>query len=203
MLEHVGYDGDQRAKHCRNLPLLEAALRREPDDVYNWRHLGEVRLGLGDEAGGEAAIRRAIELARARQPPHEVGRIAYAELLSLLAARDDDAIAVAEEAVALYPHDWQLRWLRARAAARAGRHDAALADLDRLVAVRLGELSDLAAYDRGIFGAAAQELRGLCLFRLGRYAESAAAYGSAAQELPGEQGLRAKRDLARALAGRR
>jgi glycosyltransferase involved in cell wall biosynthesis len=59
-LDHVGYDGDQRAKHGRNLPLLEEQLRREPGNVYNWRHLGQVLGALARYAEADAALARAV-----------------------------------------------------------------------------------------------------------------------------------------------
>jgi hypothetical protein len=42
LLEHIGYDGPQERKHRRNLPMLRAELARQPDDVYNWHHLGRI-----------------------------------------------------------------------------------------------------------------------------------------------------------------
>src|SRR5437016_3598694 len=40
VLDHVGYEGDQTHKHERNLPLLRAQLEVEPDNIFNWTHLG-------------------------------------------------------------------------------------------------------------------------------------------------------------------
>jgi tetratricopeptide (TPR) repeat protein len=199
-LEHVGYDGDQAAKHRRNLPLLEAQLARDPSDIYNWHHLGHIRLALGEEAEGEAALRRALELALCEDPPHEHGRLAYSSLLTLLAARGDDTRQLADEALRRYPHDWALIALRAEARVRAGAWEAALEDLDRLVAVDPDGVLDAAAYDRALFGHRAQASRGLCLFRLGRYADAAEAYATAETELGGSEELRVKRELAAARA---
>lgn len=200
-LEHLGYDGEQAAKHRRNLPLLEAQLERDPGDVYNWHHLGHIRAVLGEYVRGEAALRRALALALSRDPPDEHGRLAYGSLLALHAAQGRDTRQLADEATARYPQDWALLQLRAEARVRAGDWEAALADLDLLIAVDPDRLIDFAAYDRDIFGHRAQASRGLCLFRLGRYADAAAAYGAAARERPDDDELRVKRQLAVARAG--
>jgi tetratricopeptide (TPR) repeat protein len=199
-LAHVGYDGDQAAKHRRNLPLLEAQLDRDPNDIYNWHHLGLISVALGDYARGEAAYRRALELALSRDPPETRGRLAYSSLLVLLMARGEDTRELAEEAIRHYPQDWALVWHRAQAHSFAGDWEAALADLDRLVALDPDAIVDHAAYERSIFGDQAQAARGLCLFKLGRYDESEAAYAAAERELPGTEELRVKRQLAAARA---
>ena len=52
-LDHVGYEGDQRRKLGRNIPLLRDYLAREPTRIYCWWHLGDMLLLAGDEAGAE------------------------------------------------------------------------------------------------------------------------------------------------------
>jgi hypothetical protein len=56
------------------------------------------------------------------------------------------------------------------------------------------------AYDASIFGANAHAALGLCAFRLGRFAESAAHYARAETLAPGEAALRIKRMFAQARA---
>lgn len=199
-LAHVGYDGDQGAKHLRNLPLLEAQLEHDPGDIYNWHHLGLITVALGDDARGERAYRRALDLALAHDPPEMRGRLAYSSLLALLLARGEDTRELAEQAVHHYPQDWALVWHRAQAYSCAGDWQAALADLDRLVAVDPDEIADHAAYERSIFGAQAHAARGLSLFKLGRYDEAESAYATAEREQPGSEELRVKRQLAAARA---
>ena len=199
-LAHVGYDGDQAAKHLRNLPLLEAQLERDPNDIYNWHHLGLISVALGDYSRGETAYRRALELALSREPPEIRGRLAYSSLLVLLMARGDDTRELAEEAVRDYPQDWALVWHHAQAYSCAGDWETALADLDRLVALDPDEIVDHAAYERSIFRDQAHAARGLCLFKLGRYGEAEAAYAAAEREQPASEELRVKRQLAAARA---
>ena len=199
-LAHVGYDGDQGAKHLRNLPLLEAQLERDPNDIYNWHHIGLITVALGDYARGESAYRRALDLALARDPPDMRGRLAYSSLLVLLMARGEDTRPLAEQAVHHYPQDWALVWHRAQAYSCAGDWETALADLDRLVALDPERIADHAAYERSIFAEQAQATRGLCLFKLERYDEAAAAYAAAEREQPDSEELRVKRQLAAARA---
>ena len=51
-----------------------------------------------------------------------------------------------------------------------------------------------------IFGELSHEGRAVCLFRLGRYAEAAEAWGNAASAAPGDPSYAAKRQLALARA---
>ena len=50
-LHHFGYEGGQRHKITRNIPLLRAYLANDPTRVYCWWHLGEMLLFAGDEGG--------------------------------------------------------------------------------------------------------------------------------------------------------
>ena len=186
-LDHVGYDGDQVRKHRRNLPLLRAQLAAEPDNVFNWRHLGAVLAGLGETAEAEQALRRAVELTRAAVDPGLHGRLAYADLARMLHERGEDVRELADEALERYPTDWLLVWIKARLEIDAGRHEAALDLLDRLTRVDVTGLPDGGvAYDERLFGAFAHASRGLCLFRLGRYRESAAAHEDASAMRAGQ-----------------
>jgi tetratricopeptide (TPR) repeat protein len=58
------------------------------------------------------------------------------------------------------------------------------------------------AYDERIFAEYAHDARGLCLFRLGRYAEAAAAYEQASRLNPGDLAYRAKWQVALGRAAR-
>ena len=80
VIDHVGYEGDQTVKHRRNLPLLQAQLAAEPDNIFNWTHLGRVWAGLGDTEEAERALERAVALERAHPSPTDQGVTAFAEL---------------------------------------------------------------------------------------------------------------------------
>lgn len=196
-LDHVGYAGDQTHKHRRNLPLLRAQLEAEPDNVFNWRHLGAVLAGLGDEEEAERALWRAVELARADPSPDQHGSLAYADLVRLRHRRGEDVDELVEEALERYPDNWLLVWTKARLEIDAHRYGQALRWLDRLTRVDVSGLPDRGiAYDERLFGAFAHASRGLCLFRLRRYADAADAYAAAGRFEPENAEHRVKRELA-------
>jgi tetratricopeptide (TPR) repeat protein len=185
-LDHVGYDGDQTHKHRRNLPLLRAQLADEPDNVFNLRHLGRVLTALGEQGEAEEALRRAVRLTRDAPEPGVHGSLAYADLAEMLHERGEPVGELVSEGLAFYPGNWLLAWTRARLEIDAGHEEQALEWLDRLLAVDRDALPDAGvAYDGRLFGSFAHASRGLCLFRLGRYAESERAYRAAERCEPG------------------
>lgn len=203
LLDHVGYEGDQTRKHRRNLPLLRRQLETEPDNLFNWHHLARVLSGLGEQEESERVLVHAIEVARAKPLPDPAGVLAYAELVATRLARGDDAGELLAEARERYPTNWVLRWLEARILVAAGAYVEALDHLDDLAGVDVSGLADQGpAYDERLFGEFAQDTRGLCLMRLGRYHEAAAAYGEALRLSPGNRAYVAKQELALARAAR-
>ena len=200
-LDHLGYDGNLSAKHRRNRPLLEARLATEPDHVYSRDHLGLTLLGMGDDAGAEAAWRRAIESLRSRPshaPSEPSDALPYLHLASFLLDRKRGARAVLDEARERFPEDHALAWLDARERLEAGDPAAALPLFSALAQVDAGSLCMPRAYDASIFGANAHAAAGLCAFRLGRYGESARHYARAEALAPDRMEFRLKRQLAEA-----
>jgi glycosyltransferase involved in cell wall biosynthesis len=197
VLDHIGYGGDQTPKHRRNLPLLRAQLEVEADNVFNWRHLGVVLSELGEPEEAERALWRAIELTRADRSADQHGSLAYADLVRLRHERGEEVGALLDEALERYPDNWLLVWTKARLEIDAERYESALPWLEGLVRVEVVGLPDLGiAYDERIFGSFAQASRGLCLLRLGRYAEAEDAYSAAEAFEPGNPEHRVKRELA-------
>jgi cytochrome c-type biogenesis protein CcmH/NrfG len=200
----VGYDDDQAHKHRRNLPLLRAQLAAEPDNVFNWRHLAAVLSALGHRSEAERALWRAIELTRAAPNAGLHGSLAYADLVRMRHERGEQVADLIEEALGRYPDNWLLVWVKARLEIESGRPLTALDWLDRLTRVDLARLPDTGvAYDERLFGSFAHESRGLCLFRLERYAEAAAAYRAAERCDPNSREYRVKRQLAERRAAER
>ncbi len=206
-LDHLGYDGDQRHKPARNLPLLQARLAGDPDHVYSLDHLGTTLLALGDEAGAQAAWRRAIEVVRrpAAAGPGAAGRAAPAEsdslpwfhLAQFLVDRKRDAAALLDEGLRAFPGNHALAWLKACSLIAAGDHAAAMPLLEALTRVDPDSLADGSiAYDAAIFGAGPHAALGLCAFRLEWFAASAAHYARAEALAPGNLEFRSKRMLA-------
>lgn len=196
LLEHEGYDGSQDQKHVRNLPLLRAELPRDPDNLFKHHHLARVLEGLGQEEEAAAMLADAAELAR-RRPGDPVGVLVFVDLVRVCRARGEDVTELLAEARARYPSNKLLWWVQAAANASSERYIEALDLLDQLLAVDVSALpGEGPAYDERIFGEFAHEARGLCLFRLGRYAEAADAYGSASQIDPSNLAYTAKRHVA-------
>ncbi len=96
VIVHHGYEADWavlRSKHERNLAYVEKELERHPDNPGLLCYFGMAKMGLGDQAAGEAALRRVIEL-----PPTDVRfdsfRFwAWASLIRLYLARGEDETA--------------------------------------------------------------------------------------------------------------
>ncbi len=202
-LTHVGYDGDQTRKHRRNLPLLRRQVRAEPGNLFNWHHLARVLAGLGRPQAAERVLLHAIGIAEAKPFTDPCGVLAYGELIAVRHGRGEDVTGLLARARGRYPRNCLLVWLEARALTAGGQHEEAIAALDWLLAVDVRRLPDEGpSYDERIFGELAHEGRGLCLLRLGRCAEAAAAYAAAARCAPGNPAYPVKRDLAMARARR-
>ena len=203
LLNHVGYEGDQTRKHHRNLPLLRRQVEADPDDVFNWHHLSRVLAGLGDHRESEQVLLHAVEVARAKPFIEPNGVLAYSDLIAIRHERGEDVTALLAEARDRYPDNCLLVWQEARALTAAGRHDEAIAAFDWLLATDVKRLPDEGpAYDERLFGELPHEGRALCLFRLGRYEEAAAAYAAAAACAPADAAYPVKQKLALARARR-
>jgi glycosyltransferase involved in cell wall biosynthesis len=203
LLNHIGYEGDQTRKHHRNLPLLRRQVRAEPENLFVWHHLARVLDGLGQHRASEEVLLHALDISRAKPTVDECGVLSYSELISMRMLRGEDAADLIAEARRYYPANYVLIWQEARMLVAGGRPAEALANFDLLLAADRASLPDAGpSYDERLFGEAAHEGRGLCLFRLGRYAEAAEAYGRAAECAPGNPELAVKRQLATSLSSR-
>ena len=194
-LDHVGYEGDQTRKHLRNLPMLEAQLETEPDNIFNWTHLARVFRGLGRDAESDAALDRAVSLARLITDEH--GGVAWVDLVELRRQQGDDVTELVAEGRARWPDNWALVWHEGRAHLAAGRNEAAAACFTEILTVDPSAPSSV-SYDGRMFGADPRASLGLALFRMGRYAEAAEAYAAAERLEPGVEEFRVKRMLAEA-----
>jgi tetratricopeptide (TPR) repeat protein len=193
-LEHVGYEGDQTHKHRRNLSLLRTQLADEPDNAYNWRHLSAVLAGLGESDEAQAALERAVAMARRHKSPG--GALAFAELIGRRRQQGDDVGELLQEAVIRYPDNVALKWEQVVSEVALKRYEEALWRLETFDVDPDMPVEESIGYPLELFGARAAEARGVCLFRLGRYREAAFAYRVAEQLEPGMPAHRLKRVLA-------
>jgi tetratricopeptide (TPR) repeat protein len=205
-IDHLGYMGDQTAKHHRNRPLLERQVQTDPGRSYLWYHLGAVRHGLGDEAGAEDAWRAGVEASRRRALAMPLDVLCYSGLVTLLLApgRDgagSEAAALADEMRDRLPASHQLEWIDANVALAEGRWSDAQAGFERLAAVDPDAVIDpCLAFERDIFRAGAYHGMGICHFELGAAAEAARWFRAAERCRPDVAEYRSKRIVAEQLA---
>lgn len=197
LLTHVGYEGDQTHKHRRNLPLLRRQLEIEPDNLFNLHHLFRVLDGLGEHEEAEHVLEQAVHVARGRNGD-PLGSLVFADLVRIRHMRGEDVHGLLDEARARYPDNWLIVFLEGRRLVDRKEYEAALGRFDALLAVDVSALPDAGpSYDARIFGALAHDARGICLFRLRRFAEAAEAWEQATRAAPDDPSLPVKRDLAR------
>jgi tetratricopeptide (TPR) repeat protein len=198
-LVHHGYDGDQTRKHRRNLPLLRRQRDIEPENLFVWHHLFRVLEGLGDDAEAERTLEGGLEVARAKPWNDPLAVLLYTDLVRMRLFAGKDPRDLLDEALRLFPDNLVLQWLLARALIVRGRYEEALEPLELIRATDLATLPDRGpSYDEVLFRDLPHESRGLCMFRLGRYAEAAEEYAVALSYAPDNAEYRAKLALSTA-----
>jgi tetratricopeptide (TPR) repeat protein len=170
-IDHLGYDGDQSEKHARNLPLLQAAVRTNPDRVYYWYHLAETLVALGRT---EEALDAAREgLASAERDPTEKQRADASVIIQTIARleleRGQNPLPLIESGLARVPDDYGLLFLYGRALLTAARPHEALEVATRLQQVDPDQPTrGLLAFDRSIFVEKACELAAFACLQITR-----------------------------------
>jgi tetratricopeptide (TPR) repeat protein len=203
LLVHLGYGGDQRRKHQRNLPLLERQLEVEPDNLFARHHLARVLAGLDRRDEAEATLWSAVELARTQDPVDPLACLAYGELIAWGDQRGDDTADLLAEARSRFPDNCVLLWIDAQHEMGGHRYEAAMALVDRILAVDwTRQRDDGPSYDERLVWELPWSAKALCLFKTGAYAEAAAAYQALARHSPDDPSYAVKAKLARARASR-
>lgn len=205
VLRHLGYEGDQRAKHIRNLPMLRREMERNPTNLFVRHHLFRVLEGLDEQEEADAVLLDAlafVEDSVGRGLADERGVLVLRDVIRRRAERGEDTEDLLGHARSLYPDNCVLLVLDARRLIAHERYQEAIERADRVLEfVARGEPS-VVAYDLRLLGETPHEIKGLCLLRLGRNAESAAEYAMAAELAPDDASYPVKRDLAAARARR-
>lgn len=198
-LTHWGYEGDQTAKHRRNLPLLEAQVQDTPERCYLWNHVGDVREALGDSAGALEAWGTGIDLIRTRGVVDRTDVLCYAGYcLHLVNAGHDVAEEVAE-VMQIAPWYRTVDWIAAANHRTQGRHQAAVPHLRKLLATGVDPIDDTLAYNNAMFTTWAWDALADSLIALGDIGAAADVYADAAYHQPDNLEYRTK---ATALAAR-
>jgi tetratricopeptide (TPR) repeat protein len=204
-ITHYGYEGDQSAKHARNLPLLEKAIETDPDRVYLRYHLGVILFQIGRRAEAELSLLKGLALADvASSLQSRVEGSLCTEILAEIKLRDGkphEALRIAEQGLRLYADNLVLDLVRARCFLLIGkeRQSAELAmrvldcDPETLFDPRL-------AYAKHLFGLPCLDVLGTANFKLKNY-ERAAEFFDRAAKIPSRSlEFRTKAILARARA---
>lgn len=195
-LNHLGYVGDLTYKHHRNLPLLEQAVKVDPERIFLWVDMAQALASLGRREEAERACWRAIEIAAAapNQKQKADGALAWQCLAALFVDSDPErALTLADRAVVDYPDQHALALARANAIVATGGAAEALPILRALTQIDADAFFDpLTAYDKRIFGEWAFDLMGAAYARLGRREDAGEAYARAASLAPDNLGYRAK-----------
>lgn len=200
-IDHLGYEGDQTAKHRRNLPLLERQLSDDPERLYLWFHLGMVLDGLGDADAAAAAWARGVAVARRQPEPGAYAVLAYANLVLVRLRQGSDAADFGAELGEHFPDDPFAAWARARELMGRRRWDEAVPLLQGLAATdATAVVHPVLAHDRRIFGELASHGLGVCYFHLGDDGAAEWWFGRALEAAPDVDEYRRKRDLCAARA---
>jgi tetratricopeptide (TPR) repeat protein len=202
LIEHAGYEGDQTAKHLRNLPLIEAQIRRDPNRTYLWDHLGRIHHALGHHDEAIAAWQHAVVVVREHGVREPVDCLCYLDLLVVGASSGRTDPALVAEADRLFPDNVLILWAGALDAAARGEHAEVVDRIDRLFAVDPEATARAAlTVNQRILTDWGHHARGLARFHLGDYAAACADFSKAEAIAPGIAEYRVKRLLAEARRG--
>ena len=122
-IQHYGYEGDQRPKHERNLPLLLEQVRHEPRRVYLWWHLGTVHAGLGQMDQARAAFEHGLQIVREDGLKSATNIVVYCEVAFRRALDGQPVEDLVAEGLGLDPGCQPLRAAALVAAQHEGRWD--------------------------------------------------------------------------------
>jgi hypothetical protein len=189
---HYGYEGDQTAKHRRNLPMLELRVEEYPGRCYLWNHLGNIREELGDVAGALDAWRTGIDLIRSRGLADRTDVLCYAGLSLRLLAEGVDVSGLIAEMQRVCPWYRTLDWVAAKNHVGHQRFGAAIPHLQTLLAVGRDPIDDSLAYNNAMFTTWAWDLLVECHLALGDENAAALTITTAAQACPDDLGYRTK-----------
>jgi glycosyltransferase involved in cell wall biosynthesis len=196
VLDHEGYEGDQSAKHRRNLPLLKRRLRADPTAVYSWCHLAGIYVATAKPRLAERAWSRALAVVRAKPYRQPEDCLPYVGLIEWGARRGRAVEALLEEALVKFPGNLYLQYLRGTALMRAGRFAEAIPVFEHMrLSGETGKYDHSFAYDVRLLDLIPYESLAACHFKLGHYGESRRYFERAAARDPGKLEYRVKQAL--------
>jgi tetratricopeptide (TPR) repeat protein len=202
LLDHTGYDGDQAAKHRRNLPLLEVEVQARPRRTYLWNHLGRIHRDLGDTDAARAHWLTAIGIVREHGVQLPEDSLSYVDLVEDLARSGTPDPALAGEAVALFPEVPAVHWAAALDAVARDDHEAAITHVNRVLDADLEAMARLGlAVSEHLLTDEALHVRGVARLHLGDLDGAVTDLREAERLHPSREDYRVKRLLAEARQG--
>lgn len=201
-IRHLGYEGDRRAKHARDLPLLERAVADCPRRVYLWHALGEAQLGLSRPEDAVRSWRQGLAVARGVRP-RATHVVIFADLLGAHfdagPVELEDHEELVEQCLRDHPDDPLALWFQARHLAASGRGSRAREVLERLQRMEPDDAQGApVGYDRRLFTSHAWALMGSCWLADGEPARALEWLERAEAARPDDLEVRTKRALAEA-----
>ena len=193
MLQHYGYEGDQRRKHERNLPLLHAQLLNDPRRVYLWWHLGVVQAALGMNDEALASWRHGVEIVREDGWKSQTDLLAVSELAFRLAVTGLPVADLVELGLAYDPECHTLTVVDLIVAVREKRADDVECLAERLLAAgRVGVQSNTLSYPQRFFDTIPWKALAESRWERGDIVGAAAAYRELVFLEPGDLEYRTK-----------
>ena len=195
-IDHAGYDGDQKYKHTRNLPLLRRQLELDPKRIYCWWHLGTILAEIGDEKSAEEAWMNAIKIIRSRNIIDMNDSLPYVYLIRFYYRKGKDVDKLIEEAIKLFPDHYYLIWIKAMTLMSKQHFKDAIPLLKLLASVDINSMdAGQVAYDEKIFNVFSYEPLANCYYQIGMFKDSVTYYACAEQCDPDNIEYKVKRQF--------
>jgi len=178
-ISHVNLpDKCHQKKLQKYLPLLTARIQMEPENIYCRWHMGIIYKGLDNMSAAVAAWKKAIEIIRKKVNKKPVDSLPYVELLRFYHQKDKvEARQILEEALAFFPNQCLLVWIKAKLLMQAQKFAEAIPFFEYILACdpELPDGGNL-SYDKKIFQINAFDGIAQCYYKCGRYEESLVFY---------------------------
>ncbi len=199
LVNHLGYEGDQTHKHARNIPLLEAALKSNPDRVYLHYHLGATLAEINQPQKAARALKTAMKLANEASAQARVEGSMSAQILAslyLAAEKPENAMTAVIEGLSLFADNLALHWLKARSYVAFGECQKAMSALEPVLRHVGEDFFDIRiAYQKNLFEDACYGVLGSAHFKSGNYTDAARCFDKALTYSPDSLEYKAKKAL--------